>query len=172
VASDFDKNILEPLQIALKLEREGKQFFAEAAQRCEGELPRQTFRFLAEEEERHIEHIERFYNSLVDSPDAGLPDLDEGATKERFQSLRSRLSELQDSLAPSISDKDAYKTAIRFENGAEDLYREQIEKSDNPAVRAFYEWLIREEERHARFLRDCLRFAEDPSGWFKENSSD
>lgn len=165
------KDILEPLQHALKLEREGKKFFSDAARRCQRALPRRTFEFLAEEEDRHIEHIERFYHSLVDSADAAPPILDEQATADRFNNLIDRLGQLRADIDPSLSDLEAYQTAIKFENGAEDFYREQIGRTDKPHIKSFYEWLIREEERHASFLHDCVAFAKDPSRWFSEHDS-
>lgn len=163
-----DNGILEPLRIALRLEHEGKQFFSEAAMRCEGQLPRRTFQFLASEEDKHIEHIEQFYQSLVDSSDAVPPAVDDAATDERFASLRQQLDRLRASLSPDASDLEAYQTALQFENGAEAFYAEQADKSDKPAIREFYRWLIREEERHAELLESCIRFVKDPAGWFRK----
>lgn len=166
------EEVLEPLRIALRLEHEGKKFFAEAASRCEGKLPRQTFQFLAAEEDKHIEHIERFYKSLVDSPDAAPPAVDDVATDERFATLKGQLDALRTSLTPDASDLEAYQTALQFENGAEEFYAEQADKADKPAIREFYHWLIREEERHAALLESCIRFVQDPASWFKKPSEE
>jgi len=154
------QDILEPLKIALKLEHEGKKFFQEAAERCQGDLPRQTFKFLADEEDKHIQHIEDFYKSLTDSTDAAPPPVDD--------KMVAQMETLKDSIKPTASDVEAYETAIKFENGAEEFYAEQAEKSDKPHIKAFYNWLIREEERHAHFLKDCVRFAQNPAAWFAE----
>lgn len=162
--------ILEPLKIALRLEHEGKKFFQDAADRCQGQLPRQTFQFLADEEDKHIEHIENFYRSLVHSADAAPPPVDDVATNERFVSMVRRMEQLRDAIKPTASDVEAYEYAIKFENGAEEFYAEQAAKSDKPHIREFYEWLIREEERHAVFLKDCVRFAQDPAAWFADRA--
>ncbi|MCB2229209.1 ferritin family protein [bacterium] len=162
------QDILEPLKIALRLEHEGRKFFQEAAQRCEGKLPRQTFEFLAAEEDKHIEHIEQFYKSLVDSPDAVAPRTDDSATDDRFSALHKRLDKLKSSITADASDLEAYQTALQFENGAEEFYAEQAEKATKPAIRDFYLWLIREEERHARLLESCVKFVKDPASFFQE----
>lgn len=167
ISSD-KQDILEPLKIALRLEHEGKKFFEEAARRCEGKLPRQTFEFLAAEEDKHIEHIEQFYKSLVDSPDAVAPATDDTATDERFSTLHDQLDKLKSSITADASDLEAYQTALQFENGAEEFYAEQAEKAGKPAIREFYLWLIREEERHAKLLESCVRFVKDPASFFKE----
>ncbi|MBD3403029.1 hypothetical protein GF420_09040 [candidate division GN15 bacterium] len=166
------QEILEPLKKALRLEHEGKKFFKEAAERCEGQLPRQTFQFLADEEDKHIEHIEQFYKSLVDSEDAAPPSVDDAATDDRFKELLGTFDELKSAIKPTASDMEAYQTALQFENGAEEYYAEQAAKTDKPHIREFYEWLIREEERHARLLESCVKFVEDPAGWFKQGSGD
>ena len=163
--SEIDE-ILEPLKIALRLEHEGKKFFQDAAERCQGQLPRQTFQFLAEEEDKHIEHIEGFYRSLVDSENAAPPPVDDVATNERFVTMVGRMELLKDEIKPTASDVEAYEYAIKFENGAEEFYAEQAAKAEKPHIKEFYEWLIREEERHAIFLKDCVKFAQDPAAWF------
>lgn len=172
MTEDKIKDILEPLKIALKLEHEGKKFFLEASERCTGDLPRQTFKFLADEEDKHIEHIESFYRSLTDSSDAAPPPVDDVATVERFDKMVGRMKTLKDSIKPSASDVEAYETAIKFENGAEELYAEQAARANKPHIREFYEWLIREEERHARFLHGCVKFAQNPAAWFEQKNKD
>ena len=172
MTQDQIQDILEPLRIALRLEYEGKKFFQEAAERCAGDLPRQTFQFLADEEDKHIQHIEGFYKSLTDSTDAAPPPIDDVATIERFDKMVEQMEALKDSIKPTASDVEAYETAIKFENGAEEFYAEQAAKTDKPHIRQFYEWLIREEERHARFLKDCVKFAENPAAWFEEKGKD
>jgi rubrerythrin len=171
----MDKNspvdeILEPLKIALRLEHEGKKFFQDAAKRCQGKLPRQTFQFLADEEDKHIAHIESFYRSLIDSENAAPPPVDDSATNDRFVTMVKRMEALKDEIKPTASDVEAYEYAIKFENGAEEFYAEQAARSEKPHIREFYEWLIREEERHAVFLTDCVKFAQDPAAWFAGRS--
>ena len=163
-------DILEPLRVALKLEQEGRKFFREAAERCEGDLPRKTFEFLADEEDKHIEHIEEFFKSLVDSEDAAPPPVDDDAAEDRFVDFANRMDELKEEIKPTASDVEAYQYAIRFENGAEEFYAEQAAKADKPHVKKFYQWLIREEERHAKLLNNCVEFAENPARWFEKQS--
>lgn len=165
-----EMDILEPLRVALKLEQEGRKFFREAAERCEGDLPRRTFEFLAAEEDKHIEHIEEFFKSLVDSEDAAPPPVNDNETENRFVDFAHRMDQLKEEIKPTASDVEAYQYAIRFENGAEEFYAEQAEKADKPHVKKFYKWLIREEERHAKLLNNCVEFAEDPARWFQRQS--
>lgn len=162
------KDILEPLKTALQLEIEGRGFFAEAAQKVTGRQARQTFEFLAAEEDKHIEHIRKFYESIKQG-DVTLPvGLDDTDAERNLAAFNEKLAELKDELKPTLTDIEAYEYALKFENGAEDFYREKMNETDNPEVKKFYRWLIGEEELHSKVLESCLKFARDPAGWFKD----
>ncbi|MEE8576427.1 MAG: ferritin family protein [candidate division Zixibacteria bacterium] len=169
--ANFD-NPAEALAVALRLEEEGRKFFREAADSCKGQLPKQTFEFLAAEEDGHIVAIESFHASLSGGTLTPLPVMDESATSARFDSFVTNLNDLSHTIKPDMTDMEAYRTAIKFENGAEEFYAEQAASATNEDVRLFFGWLIREEKRHAFLLEKCLKFAEDPAGWFGEKPAD
>ncbi len=163
-----NSSYLEPLAMALRLEREGRKFFVDCAARFESKLARQTFEFLGAEEDKHIKRIEEYYNSIESSGDTELPPLEGVSTEERFRTFDSRLERLRDELRPTASDVEAYRYALKFENGAEQFYAKCMAETDDDNIRHFYEWLIHEESMHSRVLESCLRFAEDPTSFFKE----
>lgn len=162
--------LLEPLKVALHLEQEGKRFFAEAASTVTGKAAKRTFEFLAAEEDKHIRRIEEFYHSLEQSGGAEVLETPDSDADHRLEAFNDRLAELRNEIRPTLSDIEAYKTALKFENGAEDFYAEQVAKSDNPKIKKFYAWLIHEESMHAKVLNSCVRFAEDPAAWFTDRS--
>ncbi|MCM2270928.1 MAG: ferritin family protein [candidate division Zixibacteria bacterium] len=161
-------DMLEPLKVALRLEQEGKRFFADAAATVNGKAAKQTFEFLAAEEDKHIRRIEELYQALEESDGLEALDTEDSDAESRFIAFNDRMAELRNEIKPTISDIEAYKTALKFENGAEDFYAEQVAKSHNPKIKKFYTWLIHEESMHAKVLKSCLRFAEDPASWFQE----
>lgn len=161
--------LLEPLKIALKLEVEGRQFFFEAAQSSQSKFARQTFEFLAKEEEKHIENINRFSQSIIDSDGRDYLDVGISDAAQKLTSFNERLAKLKDEFEPSMSDVQAYQFALDFENGAEEFYAEKMAEAKNPMVKKFYQWLIDEESMHSRVLTSCMRFAEDPQSWFKSH---
>ncbi|MCP4756993.1 MAG: ferritin family protein, partial [Proteobacteria bacterium] len=159
---------LEPLKTALKLEIEGRSFFVEAARKVTGQQTRRTFEFLAAEEDKHILHIRRFYESIEKGDISRPPGLDETAAERNLVVFDKMLADLKDELQPTATDIEAYEYALKFENGAEDFYREKMNESDNSEVKQFYQWLIGEEELHSKVLESCLKFARDPAAWFKD----
>ena len=160
-------DLLEPLRVALQLENEGREFFLEAARKVSGKTAHQTFEFLAAEEEKHIRRIGEFYRSLEVTDGTVVPETAKSDADVRLVEFNNRLAELQNEIRPTLSDIEAYRTALKFENGAEEFYARQIKESDDPNIRKFYQWLIDEEAMHAKVILSCIRFAEDPAGWFK-----
>ena len=153
-------SLLEPLQTALALERKGMQFFRQAAASTKGAVAQRTFHFLAGEEEKHIERIKQFYASLVED------------AQSRLDEFNRVLLDLSKTISAGTSDVEAYETALAFENGAEDFYEVQMKTAEDPSVRNFYQWLINEEEMHARLIQSCLDFVNDPEQWFKRGEKE
>jgi rubrerythrin len=162
------QDILEPFRIALTLEREGKELFLKAAGTTKSKLARQTFEFLAKEEDKHIEKIEKFYRSLEQSGGRDIPEIEDSRADEKLESFNSTLEAMKDEFTATSSDIEAYQMALQFENGTEGFYEEKLTESDNPRIQRFYRWLIEEETMHSRLLRSCLMFVEDPTAWFKK----
>ena len=163
--------LLEPFQIALSLEKEGQRLFLEAAEKTSSKLARQTFEFLAKEEVKHIEKIQKFYDALARSRGAELPDTEDSTANEKLESFNKMLESLKDDFEATSSDIDAYRMALEFEGGTEDFYEQKLAEADNPRLKKFYKWLIEEEEMHSRLLKSCLRFVEDPAEWFSRRKS-
>jgi rubrerythrin len=161
------QDILEPFRIACKLEQEGKQFFTQVARTTESRLARQTFEFLAKEEDKHLEKIDRFYRSLEQSGGEDCPDIEDSDAEAKLSAFNEKLAQLKHEIKPNVSDIEAYRLALKFENGAEDFYAQKSNETDNPKIKKFYLWLIEEEKMHSRLLKSCLRFVEDPVAWFK-----
>jgi rubrerythrin len=161
--------ILEPLRIALKLEMEGKQFFLEAAASTKSKIARQTFEFLAKEEDKHIEHIQKMCESVEGTQGKELLDAGESDADSKLTDFNSRLAKIRDEFKGSSDDSTAYNMALKFENGAEEFYEKMMNESHDPRVKKFYKWLIEEESMHSRLLKSCLKFVEDPASWFKSH---
>ena len=169
MSEDDLKYILEPFALAIKLEEEGRQFFLKAAQQTKSRLAKQTFEFLASEEDRHIEKIRRFYSSLELSEE--LPEIEDSDAESKLAAFNDKMAKLAEESDDVATDLQAYRTALEFENGAEELYAARMLSTDNPRIKKLYRWLIEEEAMHSRLLRSCVKFVEDPTDWFDKRKS-
>src|SRR5512141_2911000 len=87
--------LLDPLAVALRLEQEGKRFFAEAAAAVKGKAAKRTFEFLAAEEDKHIKRIEELYALLEQSGGIEVLDVGESDADKRLVAFNDRLAELR-----------------------------------------------------------------------------
>ena len=163
------QELLEPFDIALRLEQEGKKVFEDAARATGSRLAKQTFEFLAGEEDRHIEKIVRFRESIEAAGLTDLPDTEDSNADEKLASFNDRLAGLREELGASETDAEAYRRAMELENGAEEFYAEKMAEATDQRIKRFYKWLIDEEKMHARLLKSCLNFVEDPEEWFRSH---
>ena len=163
-----NQELINTLSIALKLEEEGKALFIQAASETKSKLAKQTFDFLAKEEDKHIENIKLFYDTLVDSDMSQLPDLEDSNADKKLEAFNLKLESLREEFEPTFTDIEAYKLALKFENGAEEFYEEQRKKAVDPKIIKFYKWLEAEETMHSRLINSCLKFVESPAEWFQK----
>ncbi|MBD3367502.1 MAG: hypothetical protein GF405_04925 [Candidatus Eisenbacteria bacterium] len=57
----------------------------------------------------------------------------------------------------NVTVEEAIKTAIQYENGVRDLYREAVEKAEKPGGKTLFSLMADEEERHVKFLEKKLK---------------
>jgi rubrerythrin len=56
-----------------------------------------------------------------------------------------------------VNVEEAILTAIQYENGVRDLYREAVERSEKPGGKKLFSLMAEEEQRHVDFLDAKLR---------------
>lgn len=162
------QELIDTLSIALKLEEEGKALFLQAALKTKSKLAKQTFEFLAKEEDKHIASIKLFYDTLVDSDMSQFPDIKDSNADDKLESFNLKLESIREDFKPTITDIEAYHLALKFENGAEEFYKEKLENAVDPQIKKFYKWLVTEETMHSRLINSCLKFVENPTEWFQK----
>lgn len=160
-------DIIEPLKIAIALEREGKKMFLQAAAETKSKLAKQTFEYLANEEDRHIENIENFYHKIEATKGKEIPEVAESTAHERLEEFNGFLEKIKDEYKATETDLEAYQMALKFESGAEDFYEKKYNETEDTRVRKIYQWLIMEESMHTRLINSCIKFIDDPAGWFE-----
>jgi len=164
---------LRALQIAIRMETDGKEYYLKASQESSNELGKKLLESLASEEDTHRQKFEEIYSAIRSKkawpetdfqPDGGkrLRTIFARATKEMGSSIKSLATEL-----------DAIQTAMDLENKTYDFYKSQGGNATYDTERGFYETLAAEEREHHLILLDYYEYLKDPAGWFvrKEHPS-
>ena len=160
---------LEALQLALKMEQDGRKFFLEASEKASHPLAQGTFNALADWELEHIRIIERFYASLKDkgeweSVESLQPQ--EGSVVATFKTIFQDAREHVDETAKAATgDLEAHRMARDFEEKISIFYRERAAQTTTEDARVFYEFMARQEAEHYEILENGLEYMEDPAKW-------
>ena len=147
--------VMEQLDFALQMERDGLKFFTEAAQAVQDSAAKKMLQSLAKDEERH-EQI------LLDLKEGKMGQV-QGETLEGVKTIFQDLVDTGDTLfKKEDSLSEVLKKGAELERRAIGVYRKLIESTDNPEVQKVWETLKREEKRHEKLLRLTLEYVDQP----------
>ena len=157
---------IEVLQIAVRMEVEGKAFYQKASQKSSNKLAKELFRQLANEEDIHRKRFEEIYK--VFKRGQNWPDLTPPSEKgKRLKSLFAEaIKTLGNKFKVAESELEAIKIAMDMEVKSYDLYHSRSKESTLPVEKRFYETLAGEERGHHLALLDSYEYLSDPAGWF------
>jgi Uncharacterized conserved protein len=155
---------LNALEIAMKLEEDGKTFYMDASEKATSTFAKDMFRSLAADEDEHLEKVKEIYKKLKEErawPKVVTTIGDVVKTKAVFPADVSDLTEEDVSESVNILE-----LGIEMEEKSITFYNELAEKATDPFEARFYLALAHEERGHFLSLWDYREYLEDPAGWF------
>jgi rubrerythrin len=157
---------LEVLQLAVRMEIEGKEFYHKASRKSSSKLAKELFRQLANEEDVHRKKFEEIYKTFKRMQN--WPDVEPPSEKGRkLKSLFAEATKALDSkFEVAESEFEAIKIAKDMEVKSYNLYHSRSKESTIPMEKRFYETLAGEERGHHLALLDAYEYLSDPAGWF------
>ena len=158
--------MLEALQIAIRMEIDGKEYYLKASQESSNELGKRLLESLATEEDIHRQKFEEIYETIRSKKAWPTTDFQPDGGKR----LRTIFARATEEMGPNIkalaTELDAIQTAMDMENKTHDFYKSQGENATYDAERDFYQTLATEEREHHLILLDYYEYLKDPAGWF------
>lgn len=140
---------LKALEQAMQLERDGRAFYLQAAERTSDRRGREMYLSLADDEKLHLQLLERQYHAVKANQGwQALPeiwDIDTGWDEPLFPKDKTLFEK---AVHPEASDLDALIFALQIEHKSFELYRQWAQKSSEPAAKAMYKWLACAERGH------------------------
>jgi rubrerythrin len=160
---------IEVLQLAVRMEAEGKEFYRKASKKSSNKLAKELFQHLAKEADVHRKKFEEIYEALKRG--RNWPDVE--PPSEKGKKLKSLFAEATKALGSKIkvaeSELEAIKIAMDMEIKSYNLYHSRSEESALPVEKRFYEALAGEERGHHLALLDSYEYLSDPAGWFTKS---
>jgi len=149
-----------PLEYAIQLERDGQEYYTEAAGAAGNPLGKAMFEALAADERRH----EQVLRQLAEEMDIELPA---ETPQQRIVTIFANLApELREDLGAAPGDSAVIEKAIELEARSVEHYAAQATQADSARDKAVYEQLALEERQHITILRNTLTYLNDTGQWF------
>jgi rubrerythrin len=157
---------IEVLQLAVRMEVDGEEFYQKASQKSSSKLAKELFRQLANEEDVHRRKFVEIYEALRKGQN--WPGVE--PPSEKGKKLKSLFAEATKMLGNKFkvaeSELEAIKIAMDMEVKSYNLYDSRSEESTLPVEKQFYKTLAGEERGHHLALLDSYEYLSDPAGWF------
>jgi rubrerythrin len=156
---------MEPLEIAIKMEIEGEQFYQQASEKATDELGKELFSRLAEEEDFHAAKAQEIFDFLKrgEKPLAIEESLDRG------RKLKSIFAQAQKAAAKRKAPASVFKvieSALKLEEKSRKFYEDQGSSAKTDFEKRFFTALKEEERGHYLSLVEYREYLVDPVGWF------
>ena len=161
-----DNTTLTALSQALKLEKEGRAFYLQAAEETLDEKGKRMFLSLAADEERHTEMVQRQLHeiegggSYVLLPNLDAPDIDLDA--KLFPPQRAQV---EARIGRNPNELEALHVALENEIRSYDLYRAAAKETGSEAGQQMYRWLAGAEMTHFNLLMSNYQSLVSLGGW-------
>ncbi len=148
---------MHPLDFAMEMELEGKEFYLKQAQALSGTPLEQLFRALADDEEKHYQFVRQMKES-------GLYEFEETTILTMADSIFAQ--PLAEGSPPPGSYLEIYEMAIEFEEKAIKLYQDLAAKASSSREREVLMKLAKEEEIHRTILWKLQELLRRPEEWY------
>jgi rubrerythrin len=165
MVTEQDK-ILEALQIAIDMEKDGKECYLQASQESGNEVGRKLLESLALEEDTHWRKFVEIYHVIRKRKGWPATDLRPDGGKRLRELFAGACAVTGVNVNPIATDFDAINTAIDKEKASYDFYNRQAQNATYDTERDFYGSLAAEEREHELILVNYREYLEDPVDWF------
>jgi len=166
---------LDALQLALKMETDGYNFFKDAATKAMNPVAREAFQYFAEWELEHVEFIKKMYTKLTESGEwLSVNEMNQklGDATDAIKTIfKEKHENIDTNVKVDSSDLEAYLLARDIEDKATVFYKEKAEQATDSTAKKFYEFMIGVEREHYDILNNSYRFLQDPAQYNLEEEN-
>ena len=147
-----EKSTLDILKQAILLERRGRAFYRNVAEKTENKAVQDVFEMLAAEEQKHIQTLSeqfRAYRKEKRFIPMGFDEKDSGSVASEVLT-----KEIKEKISAAGFEAAAISAGIAMEERAIKLYTQSAQNASDSEAKALYEWLAGWEREHLSMLMD------------------
>lgn len=158
---------LQALQLALKMETDGYNFFKDAATKAKNPLTKEAFDYFAKWELEHVEFIKKMYQKLNDTGEwISVEKMNQkvGDAAVAIKTIfKEKHEEIDKHVKVATSDLEAYVLARDIEDKATVFYKQKADSAQDASAKKFFTFMIDVEREHYNILNNSYRFLQDPA---------
>jgi len=152
-----------PLDLAIKTEKDGIEFYTKAANDTDDALAKKMFLSFVEDEKRHLEILQKISCDEY----VCIADIENYSPKENLKTIFSEMSdEDKKESVKAASDIDALQVAMDMERKGYDQYMNAAKAADDEEQKKIYEKMAGEEKEHYELLEEAKSYLEDTGNWY------
>lgn len=153
-------NLMNAIEIAVKMETDAIKFYKEAADKTSHPVGRKMFLVIVEDEKRHLEFLSKILKGL----DIHLYDVSPMENiKTVFESMKS---DMMARITTTKDEMEAFKIAIEMEKKGIEFYESLLNDSKTEKENNLFKRLIEEEQQHFNIFSNTYSYLQDTGNWF------
>ena len=157
-------NISRTIRTAIKMEKNGIDFYHKAEEKTSYPLAKKMFLSFAEDEKRHLTVLKKILTDLKFS------DLDQFFAERPRQKIenifRKVKNEIKERITANPDELEALKIGMDMELESVQFYQTALEKSEDNHQKAFLKRLVEEEKEHLQMLQNTHSYLKNSGDWF------
>ena len=157
-------NISKVIKTAIKMEKNGIDFYDKAEEKTSYPLAKKMFLSFAEDEKRHLTVLKEILTDLKFS------DFDRFFAEKPRQKIenifRKVKNEIKERITANPDELEALKIGMDMELESVEFYQTALEKSEDNLQKAFLRRLVEEEKEHLQLLQNTHSYLKNSGDWF------
>lgn len=147
------EGVKDILKQAIIMEHRGKSLYEQVATQTENEDVRKIFNVMAEEEQTHIDFLQKQLKHYSQEGSFDSNQLEKAPGHDAIANTILTREMVQD-ISGSGFEAAAISAAIDMENKSVEVYSNRAKETDDPNERELFEWLANWEKGHHKLLID------------------
>lgn len=161
--SNVSPAVVQAIKMAIELEKDGRKFFQDAADRTENALGKKMFQSLARDEMKHLETFQQMLETLTGTETwSNIADSIVTVGKVPVFEEASKKSPAKG----TASEIEALQLALDIEREAIDFFNKAAQDADDPLARQIFERIRDQEEYHYGLIQAQYDHVTNSGFWF------
>jgi rubrerythrin len=149
INQNMSNKTIDILKSAILLEKRGKAFYNEVAEKTEIKEVEKIFRIMAEEEGKHAQFLSQQYNNYKNSKK--FKNFELSAEEDDFSDFVLN-DDLKEKISSAGFEAAAISAAVDMENKTIMMYSKRAEEANDPNEKTLYQMLADWEKSHHKVL--------------------